>query len=95
MSKLYLGLGVLFLLAVSNAFVGYKAYGFGKDKIQAKWDKVELQRADDTAKANVKTVTDRKKVTHENQNRNHDALVRNGCKRGWVRDFENCPADSR
>lgn len=93
--KLALGLGVVFLLLASNAVVGFKAYNFGKDATQAKWDAAELEREKALADANAKITTDRKKVKHENQNRDHDALVRYGCSRGWVRDFENCPTDSR
>lgn len=93
--NVYLGLGVLVLLLVSNAFVGYKAYNFGADNVKAEWNEAELDRAKAQAEANKAILKQRPKVKHANQNRDHDTLVRNGCKRGWVRDFENCPADSR
>lgn len=93
--KLYLGLAFLSVLLVSNAVVGCKAYQFGANSVQVKWDKAEVDRIGAVAAANEAILKQRPKVKHENQNRDHDALIRYGCKRGWVRDFENCPADSR
>lgn len=93
--KLALGIGVLILLVASNAVVGYKAFRMGQDNIQADWDKAELERAEAQSKANDAILKQRPKVKHENQNRDHNTLVCNGCQRGWVRDFENCPAECR
>ncbi len=93
--KLALGLGILFLLIVSNAVVGYKAYNLGADSVRSDWNADIAARATAQEEANKAILKNRKEVKHANQNRDHDALVRNGCKRGWVRDFENCPADSR
>ena len=88
--KLALGLGVLFLLIVSNAFVGYKAFGFGADSVQTKWDAAELARARAEAEADKTILKQKPKVKHENQNRDRAALVRHICKRGWVQRPEQC-----
>lgn len=93
--RLYVGLFFLIILISSNTLVGFKAYRLGANSVQVKWDKAEADRIKAIAVANEAILKQRPKVKHANQNRDHDALVRNGCKRGWVRNFENCPADSR
>lgn len=88
--KLVLGLGVVALLLVSNAFVGYKAYNLGQDVKQADWDAAELKRAQAEREANDKIIKQRPKVKHENKNRDLDASRAYGCKRGWVRELDKC-----
>ena len=91
-SKIYLGLAIVALLLVSNAFVGYKAYNFGKNSIQVKWDKETLDRTIETQKKNDAIIKQKPKVKHENQNRDRVALVRHICARGWVLKPEQCDA---
>lgn len=88
--KLALGLGVLFLLVVSNAVVGWKAYNVGLDVKQAQWDKAELKRKNDEAAADDKIINQKPKVKHENQNRGRVDLVKHVCARGWVLKPEQC-----
>lgn len=90
--KLYIALGLLFVLIASNALVGYKAYNIGGDVIQGKWDKAEKDRLTAEAEANDKILKQRPRVKHENQNRNLDDLKRHVCKRGWVRNPDQCIA---
>lgn len=90
--KIYLALGVVALLLVSNVFVGYKAYNFGADTVQAKWDKETAARATATAEANDKKLTEKKDRKHATQNMDRNARIRYGCQRGWVRELGRCAA---
>lgn len=89
-SKLVLGLGFLFILVSSNAYVGYKAYNLGSSKVQNEWNAFELERKMQEEKAAQEILKLKPKVKHENQNRDRDALIRHVCKRGWVRDPSQC-----
>lgn len=42
-----LGIVVLILLAVTNAFSFYKGYDFGKEKIKAEWNTVIIKTTDE------------------------------------------------
>lgn len=95
MSKLYTVIAALVFLAAVAGVSGFKGYQSGVKFTKADWNADIAARTAAQEKANKEIITYRKKVKHENQSRDHDALVRNGCKRGWVRDFENCPANSR
>lgn len=44
--KLILALSVIGLVVVSNAFTGWKAYGWGQNDIQGKWDKAVAATVD-------------------------------------------------
>ena len=95
MSRLY---GVL----VTLAFIGvisigslWKGYQLGVKITNAAVANSRAERAESVNQENVAIVTERKKVNHENQNRDRAALIANGCMRGWVRDFENCPTGTR
>lgn len=94
MSRLYTILAALFFIGIVAGVAGYKGYQMGVKLTMADWDAAKLAATEATAKSNIKTVTERKQVNHENQNRDHVGLVANGCKRGWVRDRENCPVDA-
>lgn len=93
MSRLYTILAALLFLGIVAGVAGFKGYQMGVKLTMADWDAAKLAATEATAKSNIKTVTERKQVNHENQNRDDAALNAYGCERGWVRDRENCPID--
>ncbi len=95
MSRIYAGLLVLLFVGIISGVAFYKGYKLGEKLVYAEWDKARIEATKATAKENIQIVKDRKKAVHENQNRDRDALILNGCKRGWLRDFEKCPAGIR
>ncbi len=85
---LLIGFGVLLLL--TNGVTAYKTWNISKAVVMADWKAADLAREKATAEANEKVITTKKKVKHENQNRDRDALIRHVCSRGWVREPEQC-----
>ena len=80
---------VILILGISVA--ANLGYAWWKDKQQdIGYEKCRNEVIVDVAKKNETIVSNKKKVKHENQNRNRDALVRLHCKRGWVLDPDQC-----
>lgn len=85
---------IVLILGISLAAnLGY-AWWKGKQQ-DIGYNKCSGEVAVEVATKNVTIVEDRKKVKHENQQRDRDALIKLHCSRGWVFDPAQCTAYDR
>lgn len=79
------------ILIVGISVAANLGYAWWKDKQQdIGYNKCKGEIAVEVANKNNTIVSNKKKVKHENQNRNRDALVDLHCRRGWVLDPDQC-----
>lgn len=91
MNRLLLEIILIFGLSLALNF----GYAWWKGKQQdIGYQKRDNEIVVEVAKKNETIVTAKKKVKHENQNRNRDALVRLHCDRGWVLDPDQCTGNA-